>query len=258
MDDMSKPEATFTPPQTPPLTPDASPGTDDDVTRLRARVTLESTRPNQTPLFSLLALSVIDHTRKLPPDDSRGPAWGKEIPADFRSQGWENADISYRVCGPTSTGMMLTAHGLRLPTAKVADACWDELNGIYGNWPFIAAGASALMRRYSDSLPVKPGHHKVYQAYVNWAPDWKAAEAEILAGNPCVVSIHYGPHELKGSPTVESEGHLILVRGFTKDGNVIVNDPASRTPQGGKVVYDRHQLHAARHGGPIIVFHPED
>lgn len=38
MDDMSKPEATFTPPQTPPLTPDASLGTDDDVTRLRARV----------------------------------------------------------------------------------------------------------------------------------------------------------------------------------------------------------------------------
>jgi hypothetical protein len=226
--------------------------------RLSARVTLLSNRPDATPLLTLVALAVTDHTRTVPPDDSRGPAWGREVPADFRSQGWENADISYRVCGPTSTGMMLTSHGVKLPTAKVAEACWDETNQIFGNWPFIAAAGSQLMRRYADALPTKPGHAKVFRSYVTYAPDWKGVEQEILAGNPCVCSIHYGEHELKGSPTSASEGHLILVRGFTKGGDVVVNDPAARTVAAGKVVYNRKQLHKARHGGPIIVFHPYD
>jgi hypothetical protein len=226
--------------------------------RLSARVTLFSTRPDATPLVTLLALAVTDHKQTVPPDDRRGPAWGREVKADFRSQGWENADMSYRICGPTSTGMMLTAHGLRLPTAKVAEACWDETNEIYGNWPFIAAGASQLMRRYADAIPTRPGHAKAFRSYVTFAPDWKAAEQEILDGNPCVCSIHFGEGELTGSPTSASDGHLILVRGFTRAGDVIVNDPAGRTPGSGRVVYNRRQLHAARHGGPIIVFHPYD
>lgn len=226
--------------------------------RLRCRVTLSTTHSDVTPLVTLLAVTLVNHREQLPPDNTRSAAWGREIPADFRSQGWENADMSYRICGPTSTGMMLTSHGVKLPTATVANACWDELNSIYGNWPFIAAGASELMRQHADEIPAKPGHHKVFRAYVNWAPDWKAVEDEILKGNPCVVSIHYGPHELTGSPTTASEGHLILVRGFTKNGDVIVNDPAARTAAHGRVVYNRKQLHAARHGGPIIVFHPYD
>ncbi|MDB5097191.1 MAG: hypothetical protein JWM80_1612 [Cyanobacteria bacterium RYN_339] len=226
--------------------------------RLSARVTLLSTRLDATPLVSLLALAVTDHTQTVKPDDSRGPAWGREVPADFRSQGWENADLSYRICGPTSTGMMLTSHGVHLPTTKVAEACWDDLNGIYGNWPFIAAGASQLMRRYADAIPPKPGHAKAFRSYVTFAPDWKLVEQEVLDGNPVVCSIHFGTNELKGSPTNGSDGHLILVRGFTKAGDVVVNDPAGRTPGTGRVVYNRRQLHAARHGGPVIVFHPYD
>jgi hypothetical protein len=224
--------------------------------RLRCRVTLSTIHREVSPLVSLVAVSVFDNASKVPPDNTPGPSWGHEVQADFRSQGAENADLSYRVCGPTSTGMMLTSHGVKLPTARVAEACWDELNGIYGNWPFIAAGASALMRRNAELMPSKPGHPKVFRSFVSFAPDWKDVEAEIAAGNPCVVSIHYKQGELKGSPTSASDGHLILVRGFTRTGDVVVNDPAAKTPAKGRLVYNRQQLHAARHGGPIIIFRP--
>jgi hypothetical protein len=225
-------------------------------TRLRYRITLHSERPEVTPLVSLIAIAVVDKTTDLKPDDSPGPAWGKEVPADFRSQVVENGDISWRICGPTSTAMALTAHGIRLPTADVARAAWDNLNGIYGNWPFIAAAGSDLMRRFVDEIPNAAGKRKLCQSYVQWLPDWKAVENEILNGNPCVISLQFAKGELKKGPLVETDGHLILVRGFTKEGDVICNDPASRTEQGGRVVYNRKELLNARHGGPIIVFHP--
>ena len=58
--------------------------------------------------------------------------------------------------------------------------------------------------------------------------------------------------------TPASDGHLVLVRGFTKRGDVICADPAARTEKQGRVVYDRRQLHRARHGGPVIVFRPHE
>lgn len=224
--------------------------------RLRVRVTLRTERPGVTPLVTLVGVAVADKTQDVAADDSPGPAWGKEVKTEFRSQGWETSDMSYRLCGPTSTTMALTAHGVALPTKDVARACWDDANGIYGNWPFIAAGASDLMRKHGERIPEKPGFRKAYRSWVAWPADWKLVEQEVLAGHPVVVSIRFGKGELKGSPTVASDGHLILVKGFTKDGHPIVHDPAFRNAAKGRVVYDRQELHKARHGGPVIVFHP--
>lgn len=224
--------------------------------RLRVRVTLRTERPGVTPLVTLLGLAVADKSQEVAADDSPGPAWGKEIKTEFRSQGWEQSDMSYRLCGPTSTTMALTAHGVALPTADVARACWDDANGIYGNWPFIAAAASDLMRRNAQRIPEKSGYRKAFRSWVAWPADWKLVEQEVLAGHPVVVSIRFGKGELKGSPTIASDGHLILVKGFTRDGHPIVHDPAFRAASKGRVVYDRQELHRARHGGPVIVFHP--
>ncbi len=225
-------------------------------TRLRYRVTLHTERPEVTPVVTLVSMAVADSNRPLEPDDTRGPAWGRELAVPFRSQTVENGDLSWRVCGPTSTSMALETYGVSLPTADVARASWDDLNNIYGNWPFLAAAASRLMRENADSLPGIPGRTKRYQAFVLWSPDWKDAEREILNGNPCVISIRTGPGELRGAPYNATAGHLILLRGFTKDGNPICNDPAARTEAKGRVVYDRRELLSARRGNPIIVFRP--
>lgn len=225
-------------------------------TRLRYRVTLHTERPEVTPVVTLLAVAALNTKQEVEPDDSKGPAWGVEVPADFRSQLVENADISWRICGPTSVAMALTAHGISVPTATVADACWDGVNRIYGNWPFMAAAASRLMREQADRLKPRPGRKPACIAFVAFPPDWKGVEEEILNGNPCILSIRYGRDELKGAPSRSSDGHLILVRGFTDDGNVICCDPAAWTEEKGRIVYDRKELHAARHGGPVIVIRP--
>ncbi|MNS47878.1 hypothetical protein D3C72_804260 [compost metagenome] len=225
-------------------------------TRLRYRLWLQTERPDATPLVTLAAVSVVDAAKTLPPDDTPGRAWGKEVPAQFRSQSQLPSDISWRGCGPTSLTMALTAHGIALPTESVAHACWDELNGLYGNWPFLAAAGSQLMRQAGETIKVSAGRKKVFRSYVSWAPDWKEVEDEVLAGRPVLVSIYFGEGELKGSMTEASDGHLILVRGFTKDGHPICLDPAARNEAKGRVIYDRRELHRARHGGPIIVFRP--
>ncbi|HEY3414532.1 MAG TPA: C39 family peptidase [Armatimonadota bacterium] len=227
-------------------------------TRLRYRVRLHTEYPAVTPVVSLIAVTVVDKTHEVTPDDGPGPAWGKEVAADFRSQLWEAGDISWRICGPTSMGMALTSHGVKLPTAEVARAAWDNVNRIYGNWPFLTAAGSDLMRRNLDSIPSLPGKRKVCHAYVSWLPGWKPVEDEILKGNPVVISLAFAKGVLRGGPLDETDGHLILVRGFTKDGDVICNDPASRTEKGGRVIYDRKELLEARKGGPIMVFHPYD
>ena len=112
------------------------------------------------------------------------------------------------------------------------------------------------MREHDGVLPAKAGYKKAHRAYVAWPADWKAVEAEVLEGNPVIVSIRYGKGELKGSLTDESTGHLILVRGFTAQGDVIVNDPAAWRERDGRVVYNRQELHRARHGGPVIMVRP--
>ena len=224
--------------------------------RLRMRVTLRTERPAVTPLVSLVSVAVADKSQEVAADDAPGPAWGKELRTEFRSQGWEQSDMSYRLCGPTSTTMALTAHGIALPTADVARACWDDDNEIYGNWPFIAAAASDLMRKHEERIPPKAGHRKAFRSWVAWPSDWKLVEQEVLKGHPVVVSIRFGKGELKGSPTTASDGHLVLVKGFTREGHPIVHDPAFRSATKGRVVYDRQELHRARHGNPVIVFHP--
>jgi hypothetical protein len=224
--------------------------------RLRVRATLCSDRPGSTPVLELLAVAATNREGQPEPDDSKGPAWGKEVRAAHRSQGAEKADRSYRVCGPTSTAMALAAHGVTLPTQEVARRCWDAANGIYGNWPFIAAAASDVLRSHEDRLPLRPGLRRSRAAWVAWPPDWKGVEAEVAAGRPCIVSIRFREGELPGAPTASSAGHLILVTGFTAAGDPVALDPAARRAESGRIVYGRRALHRARHGGPVIVVHP--
>lgn len=224
--------------------------------RLRYRIGLNTRRPEVSPMVSLVALAVANSNRPVAPDNTPGPAWGKEIAAPWRSQTVENADIAWRICGPTSTSVALASTGVVLPTAFVAQTAWDNLNGIYGNWPYLAATASKLMRDNQDSIPGVPGKKKLFRSYVLWCPDWKAVENEILKGNTCIISIRFGKNELTGAPISSTDGHLILARGFTKDGNVICNDSAASTEDKGRVVYNRAELMDARHGNPVIVIAP--
>jgi hypothetical protein len=57
-----------------------------------------------------------------------------------------------------------------------------------------------------------------------------------------------------------SNGHLLVIVGFTKSGDPIVNDPAAKTARGVRHVYDRAQFENAwlpKSGGIVYVVHDD-
>ena len=77
----------------------------------------------------------------------------------------------------------------------------------------------------------------------------RSVEKYVAVGIPVVVSVSFGSGELDGAPISSTAGHLLVVVGFTATGDVVVNDPASRSRSGVRRTYDRAQLEAAWLGG---------
>ena len=71
------------------------------------------------------------------------------------------------------------------------------------------------------------------------------AERLIRHGTALIASIAFGPGELDGAPLTSSPGHLLVIRGFTRHGRVIVNDPAADHARGVRRVYKRGQFENA-------------
>lgn len=114
-----------------------------------------------------------------------------------------------------------------------------------GNWPFNTAYAA----RFGAS------------AFVTRLRSLSEAEQFIARGIPLVVSVSFELDELDGAG-YRTDGHLMVLVGFTEAGDVVVNDPNShRVPSNDEVraVFDRHQFEAAwvpRSGGLVYVIHP--
>lgn len=112
-----------------------------------------------------------------------------------------------------------------------------------GNWPFTAAYAG----------------ERGLDAFVTRLRSLAEAERFIRAGIPLVASIAFDRGGLHGAPISSTPGHLLVIRGFTAGGNVIVNDPAAAHAPGVRRVYDRRQFENAwvgRSGGVVYVVHP--
>ncbi|MGZ4449175.1 MAG: C39 family peptidase [Nocardioides sp.] len=158
-------------------------------------------------------------------------------------------------CSPTSTSMVLAYYGALPPASAysfvpaghtdpwvdyAARSTYDAAYQGTGNWPFNAAYAAPLA-----------GH-----AFVTRLRSLREAERFIAAGIPLVASISFGSGELSGSPVSSSNGHHVVIAGFTDSGDVVVNDPASSTRAGVRRTYDRGQLERAwltRSGGLVYV-----
>jgi len=139
--------------------------------------------------------------------------------------------------------MVLEFHGIRKSTREVADGVFDHAAGIYGNWAFNTA--------YS---------HRVsgLETYVQRGASLECLEEEIALGRPVVISHRWRPGDLEGAPLPESDGHLLVVVGFTAQGDVVVNDPAGR-PGSVRRVYRRPQIVRTwleRGRGIMYVFQP--
>ena len=162
-------------------------------------------------------------------------------------------------CSPTSTAMVVGFWGTG-PSA--ADTAWVDppvdavvdyaARNVYdytydgcGNWPFNTAYAA----RFG------------LEGFVTRLRSLAEAELFIAAGIPLVASVSFSKGELKGAG-YSTNGHLMVIRGFTASGDVVVNDPASHLiPDDEQVrtVYDREQFEnvwVPHSGGIVYVIRP--
>ncbi|MDQ6522808.1 peptidase C39 family protein [Nocardioides sp. LHD-245] len=163
-------------------------------------------------------------------------------------------------CSPTSTAMVLGYYG-RPPGAgsygwvpaghpdpwvdATARLTYDHAYRGTGNWPFNTAYAA---RRVGASG----------EAFVTRLRDLTDAELLVQAGIPPVISLAFARGELSGAPISSSNGHLLVIVGFTATGDVIVNDPAAPGNDGVRRVYSRAQLERVwlqASGGAAYVIH---
>jgi hypothetical protein len=163
-------------------------------------------------------------------------------------------------CSPTSVSMVLAGID-RLPSEReyswvpadhpdrwvdhAARSHYDYRYDGAGNWSFSAAYAAV----HADA------------AFVTRLRNLREAERFIRVGIPLVASMKFGRGELSGAPLNSTNGHLLVIVGFTENGDVVVNDPAA--PDNGSVVrtYDRRQFENAwvpKSGGLVYVVRNRD
>jgi hypothetical protein len=149
-------------------------------------------------------------------------------------------------CSPTSTSMVVaywqrSPAGSELAGIPYADPWVDfTARNVFdyhyqgaGNWPFNTAYAAS----------------RGLVADVTQLHNLAEAEPFIKAGIPLVASIAFQSNKLTGADIKSTNGHLVVIVGFTGDGHVIVNDPASPDDASVEHVYDRAQFENAWIGG---------
>jgi hypothetical protein len=160
-------------------------------------------------------------------------------------------------CSPTSTSMVLGWYDALPPRSAyrfvppghpapwvdyAARRTYDKQYRGTGNWPFNTAYAARLAG----------------DAFVTRLRSLREAESFIAAGIPLVASISWGRGELDGAHVASSDGHLVVIVGFTTAGDVVTNDPAADTAAGVRTTYDRNQFENAwlpTSGGLVYVIH---
>ncbi|MFB7600280.1 peptidase C39 family protein [Streptomyces sp. NPDC056160] len=166
------------------------------------------------------------------------PRYSQEIHAGQYPQ-YDNGGEAW--CSPTSSQMIVEYWGGRLTPAQLSwvdpsyadpQVCnaarytYDYQYAGCGNWPFNAAYAATF---------------KDLQGVVTRLGSLTDVERLIAAGIPAITSQSFLKTELTGAGYGTS-GHLMTVIGFTADGDVIANDPASPGDEAVRRVYRRREF----------------
>ncbi|MEU9403880.1 peptidase C39 family protein [Streptomyces sp. NPDC048242] len=183
------------------------------------RFTVPASAPGLTRELAVPRYSQEIHKGQYPQYDNGGEAW----------------------CSPTSSQMIIEYWGAR-PTPEqlswvdpsytdpqvchAARSTYDYQYEGCGNWPFNAAYAAS----YSG-----------LQSVVTRLTSLTDLETLIAAGIPAITSQSFLKTELTGAGYGTS-GHLMTVIGFTPEGDVIANDPASVNDDAVRRVYARREF----------------
>jgi hypothetical protein len=195
----------------------------------QVRVTLGGTN-GAMPTLKFLGLSFANTKARPTTDEPDHAAWGKIIPTPEISQNAYPQEKGW--CSPTSLTMnlqrwskVLNRPDLHLDVPQVAASVYDDAYDGTGNWPFNTAFAGSF-----DGM----------RAYVTRFNDISELEEWVDAGIPVIIS---APWELlePGRPPA-SGGHLTVCIGFTKDGDVVINDPGTNPKKSVRHIYKRKNV----------------
>ncbi len=170
--------------------------------------------------------------------------WQKSLPVPFYTQQDLDPSVSGSTCSPTSVSMVVGYRSEEEQNVlENALKIYDPEYGIFGNWNRATAFAGD-------------------EGYVSWVQrmrNWDQVKSLIVEGQPVIASIRFREGEFPSNPMKSTRGHLIVIRGFDDEGNVIVNDPAHKEV-GDAIVYNAEELGRAwfDKGGVAYIIGPED
>jgi len=197
---------------------------DQKAQAFRLKVVLHSPAGKQTPVVRMVAGATAAQSDLLlgEPEWERGP-WVRDLPVPERSQMAEQAAFRRDICSPTSLSMAMAFWGVAVGVGETARAVQDRRTGRFGVWPLNTAVAAS----------------KGLSSHVARFNTLRDLQEEVAVGHPVVVSVSFGDGELPGAPLQRTRGHLMVVRGFTEAGDVIVNDPAAPEQSSVRRIYPR-------------------
>src|SRR5207249_6135273 len=157
--------------------------------------------------------------------------WACDLAVPFRAQTVEARPLRGQICSPTSTSMVMAFFGVDRSTEENALAIYDNEYDVFGNW------GRAVQRAGELGL----------DAWVQRFRNWDQVKAMIAAGQPVIAGIKFKRGQFPSSVLMQTAGHLIVIRGFKENGDVICNDPANKA-RGNGVVYKADELGKAWFG----------
>ncbi len=219
----------------------------------KARLELASVDGCTYPVLRFVCVCVTDTRSSKQETPPVKYAWGRELDVPELSQ--LSVDGGRGWCSPSAVAMVLGYWAKKLSRPELAIGIQETAQGVFdkawggtGNWTFNTAFAGEF-----------PG----IRAYVARFSSVAEIERKILQGIPVIVSLDY--NKLNRRKTEVSMGHLMVVRGFTRSGNVIFNDPWARLEKGQKVrkIFKREDLERSWLGrdgshGTVYLIMPEE
>jgi hypothetical protein len=154
---------------------------------------------------------------------------------------------------------MITEYWGARPTA--AQLAWVDPSYADPTVDFAARGTYDYAYTGAGNWPFNIGYAAGYglEGQVVQLRSLNEAEQFIKAGIPLALSVSFKSSELDGAG-YSTNGHLMVLVGFTASGDAIVNDPASPSDAAVRHVYKRGQLEnvwvpTSRSGGVAYVIH---
>jgi Peptidase_C39 like family len=210
-----------------------------DLIQVRAHLYSYDMNEATAPAVRRIAISHSGHAPDLAAADNAAlqidpSAWCRNLPVPFRTQKDAPKNLSGEICSPTCVSMVMQYCGIDRPTVENATAIYDSEYDLFGNW------ARAVQRAGELGL----------DGWLQRFRNWDQVKEQIAKGQPVIASIAFRSGQFPSAVIPRTNGHLIVIRGFTAGGDVIVNDPASRE-KGEAAIYKADELANAwfGHGG---------